>query len=303
MRLTLRQLQIFSAIAELGTTTAAALSIPLSQSATSAALAELESLLGAPLFDRVGKRLVLNETGRALQLRARVALNAAMEIERDFGVDNAAGNAFLPAQIRIGASTTIGNYVMPARIARLQREQPRIAVEMRIGNTQEVVNAVLRMEVDAGLIEGPCHSEGLDVQLWGTDKMVIVAAADHPLALLGRPVTAEELGQERWLLRESGSGTRELLNQLLLPHLGGFASTTQLGDTEAIKQGTAAGLGISCVSKCAVRDQLALARLVVLQTTLPPLNRAFYRIPHQFKNFSPPLSALLELVQEAEAGE
>src|SRR6478736_6204235 len=183
MRLTLRQLQIFSAIAELGSTTAAAASIPLSQSATSAALAELESLLDAPLFDRVGKRLVLNETGRALHLRARVALNAAMEIERDFGVGDSARSTFLPAQIRIGASTTIGNYVMPVRIARLQREQPGIAVEMRIGNTQEVVNAVLRMEVDAGLIEGPCHSEGLDVQLWGTDKMVIVAAADHPLAL------------------------------------------------------------------------------------------------------------------------
>ena len=295
MRLTLRQLQIFSAIAELGSTTAAAASIPLSQSATSAALAELESLLGAPLFDRVGKRLVLNETGRALQLRARVALNAAMEIERDFGVGDGDRNAFLPAQIRIGASTTIGNYVMPARIARLQREQPGIAVDMRIGNTQEVVNAVLRMEVDAGLIEGPCHSEGLDVQPWGNDQMVIVAAPGHPLATLGRPVTAQELGRERWLLRESGSGTRELLDQLLLPHLGGFGLSTQLGDTEAIKQATATGLGISCLSLCAVGDQLALARLVVLQTALPPLNRTFYRIRHQFKSFSPPLGALLEL--------
>lgn len=294
MRLTLRQLQIFSAIAELGSTTAAAASIPLSQSATSAALAELESLLGAPLFDRVGKRLVLNETGRALQLRARVALNAAMEIERDFGVGDGDRDSFLPALIRIGASTTIGNYVMPARIARLQREQPDIAVDMRIGNTQEVVNAVLRMEVDAGLIEGPCHSEGLDVQPWGTDRMVIVAAPDHPLATLGRPATAQELGQERWLLRESGSGTRELLDQLLLPHLGGFALATQLGDTEAIKEGTATGLGISCLSLCAVGDQLALGRLVVLQTALPPLDRAFYRIRHQFKSFSAPLSALLE---------
>lgn len=299
MRLTLRQLQIFSAIAELGSTTAAAASIPLSQSATSAALAELESLLDSPLFDRVGKRLVLNETGRALHARARVALNTAMEIERDFGVGEGGRNIFLPAQIRIGASTTIGNYVLPARIAKLQQVQPNAAIEMRIGNTQEVVNAVLRMEVDAGLIEGPCHSDGLDVQPWGTDRMVIVAAADHPLAMPGRTVSVQELGPQRWLLREAGSGTRESLDQLLLPHLGGFASTTQLGDTEAIKQAAATGLGIACLSMYAIEDQLALGRLVVLQTTLPPLHRAFYRIRHQSKGFSAPLNALLDSAPQA----
>ena len=293
MKLTLRQLQIFSAIAELGSTTAAAASIPLSQSATSAALAELESLLGAQLFDRAGKRLILNETGRSLQSRARIALNSAMEIERDFGVEGGSRHAFLPAHIWLGASTTIGNYVMPARIARLQREQPHIAVEMRIGNTQEVVNAVTRMEVDAGLIEGPCHAEELDVEPWGTDQMVILAAADHPLVTLGRPVSTDELRRERWLLREAGSGTRELLDHLLLPHLGGFGSSTQLGDTEAIKQGTAAGLGLSCLPLCAIGDQLALGKLAVLQTALPPLNRSFYRIRHRCKTLSPALSVLL----------
>ncbi|SEB21901.1 LysR family transcriptional regulator [Variovorax sp. YR216] len=293
MRLTLRQLQIFSAIAELGSTTAAAASIPLSQSATSAALAELESLLGASLFDRVGRRLILNETGRSLQSRARIALNSAMEIERDFGVGDGAKSAFLPAHIRLGASTTIGNYVMPARIARLQREQPHIAVEMRIDNTQEVVNAVMRMEVDAGLIEGPCHAEDLDVEPWGTDQMVIVAAADHPFVALGRPASTAELRQERWLVREEGSGTRELLDHLLLPHLGGFGSCTQLGDTEAIKQATATGLGVSCLSLCAVGDQLALGRLAVLQTALPPLTRSFYRIRHRYKTLSPALGMLL----------
>ncbi|MGO4394458.1 LysR family transcriptional regulator [Variovorax sp. M-6] len=300
MRVTLRQLHIFSAIAELGSTTAAAASIPLSQSATSAALAELESLLGSALFDRVGKRLILNETGRALHVRARAALNAAMEIERDFGVGGGAEHAFPPAHIRLGASTTIGNYVMPARIAQLQRELPRIAVELRIGNTQDVVNAVLRMEVDAGLIEGPCHADGLEVQHWATDRMVIVAAADHPFAMLGRPVSALELGKERWLLREGGSGTRELLDQLLLPHLGGFASSTQLGDTEAIKQATAVGLGIACLPLCTVGDQVALGRLVILHTALPLLDRPLYCIRHQFKKFSAPLDALL--AAESEVG-
>ncbi len=294
MRLTLRQLQIFAAIAESGSTTAAAASIPLSQSATSAALAELESLLGAPLFDRAGKRLLLNETGRALHSRARAVLSAAMEIERDFGVDGAAGrHGALPAHIRLGASTTIGNYVMPARIAQFQRERPRVTVEMRIGNTQDIVAAVLRTDVDVGLIEGPCHSDELDVQAWGTDELAIVSAAGHPLAGRGEAASVNELRAQRWLLREAGSGTRELLDQLLLPHLGGFESTTQLGDTEAIKQATAAGLGITCLSLHAVRDQLALGRLAVLHTVLPPLHRPFYRIRQRYKRGAAALDDLL----------
>ncbi|MFT4268283.1 MAG: LysR family transcriptional regulator [Xenophilus sp.] len=293
MRLTLRQLQIFAAIAEMGSTTAAAASIPLSQSATSAALSELESLLGASLFDRVGKRLMLNETGRCLLPRARVALDVTMEIERDFVIEGGRGPAHLPAQIRLGASTTLGNYVLPARITQLQREQPGIGVALRIGNTQEIVGAVQRMEVDAGLIEGPCHAEELDVQPWGVDELVFVASAEHPLAALGHSASAAELRRQRWLLRESGSGTRELLDQLLLPHLGGFDACTQLGDTEAIKQATAAGLGIACLPRCAVDDQLALGRLVVLRTALPPLQRAFYRIRHRLKKLSSALEALL----------
>ncbi|HBK46955.1 MAG TPA: LysR family transcriptional regulator [Xanthomonadaceae bacterium] len=293
MRLTLRQLQIFSAIAEHGSTTAAAARIPLSQSATSAALGELEGLLGAPLFDRIGKRLVLNETGRALLDPAREALAAAGAIEHRFGLGDAAAHAPQPAQIRLGASTTVGNYLMPGRIAALLREQPQVRVELRIGNTRDIVAAVSRLEVDAAVVEGPCHADELEVRPWHDDAMVLVAAPGHPCAR-GGACDPALLRAQRWLLREPGSGTRESVDNALLPHLGGFGASMQLGSTEAIKQAACVGLGITCLSLCAVRDQLALGSLQVLETTLPALSRPLYRVQHRSKRFSPALARLLE---------
>ena len=152
MHLSLRQLQIFSAIAEAGTTTAAGETIGLSQSAVSAALSELESMLGLTLFDRIGRRLVLNGHGQALLPEARMLLAGMADIERCFRTVDEMG---APVHWRVGASTTIGNYLMPARIAGLQQRNAQARVELVIGNTREVVAAVQRLEVDLGLIEGP----------------------------------------------------------------------------------------------------------------------------------------------------
>lgn len=291
MKITLRQLQIFVAIAEHGSTTAAAEQIPLSQSATSAALAELELLLGTSLFDRIGKRLSLNETGRSLLEAARGTINNVQEIERNFGMGEGRS---LPAWIRLGASTTLGNYVMPERIAKLLRTEPLTQVQMRIGNTQEIISAVQRLDVDAGVIEGPCHADDLDVQPWGIDELVVVASPEHKLARDSQRCSIEALRAQRWLVREAGSGTRESVDNVLLPHLGGFSSSMQLGSTEAIKQAVGAGLGIACLSSCSVQDLLALGRLTVLTTALPPLERMLYRIAHRSKCFSPSLTRLLE---------
>ena len=127
--------------------------------------------------------------------------------------------------------------------------------------------------------------------------MVLVAAADHPLAR--RSASPETLLRaQRWLLREPGSGTRESVDSMLLPYLGGFADTLQLGSTEAIKQAVAAGLGITCLSRCAVQDLCALGRLVELHTTLPPLQRWLYQVRHRSKRFSPALAALLDEIPD-----
>lgn len=284
MRLTLRQLLIFTAVADTGSTTAAGGRVALSQSATSGALNELESLLGAQLFDRIGKRLLLNDNGRALLPQARAVLDGAQEIEQQFGQ----ATAGVATRLRIGASTTIGNYLLPALVAGYLRAWPGTAIDVVIGNTREVAASVARLEVDLGLIEGPCHEAGLQVVPWCEDELVIVASPAHasvPADAQAR-VPLKALRQARWLLREEGSGTREAVEQALLPHLHHLQVELQPGSTEAIKQAAAEGLGLACLSLCAVQDLVTLGRLVVLRTTLPRLARRFYRVQHGQKRFS-----------------
>lgn len=289
MRLTLRQLLIFTAVADTGSTTAAGERVSLSQSATSGALGELESLLGAQLFDRIGKRLLLNDNGRALLPQARALLDGAQEIEARFGMGQAPGaTGALATRLRVGASTTIGNYVLPALVASYLKTWPGTAVDVVIGNTRDVAGSVARLEVDMGLIEGPCHETELRVTPWLEDELVIVAAPTHawvqddPQAR----VPLKVLRQARWLLRESGSGTREAVEHALLPHLHHLHGDMQPGSTEAIKQAAAEGLGLACLSLCAVQDLVTLGRLVILRTTLPRLARRFYLIHHRQKRFS-----------------
>jgi DNA-binding transcriptional LysR family regulator len=151
------------------------------------------------------------------------------------------------------------------------------------------------MEVDVGLIEGPCHEPDLEARPWLEDKLVIVCSPFHPLAKrdMRSRVVFKELRQQRWLLREPGSGTREVVEGALLPHLHQWEQSMQLGSTESIKQAAAEGLGITCLSLCAVQDLIRLQRLVVVNTSLPRLTRRFYLIHHRKKQFS---SSLLHFV-------
>lgn len=288
MRLTLRQLLIFTAVADTGSTTAAGLRLSLSQSATSGALNELENLLDAQLFDRVGKRLFLNDNGRSLLPQARALLDSAQDIEGQFGLGDArAGQDAMATRLHIGASTTIGNYLLPQLVASYLKAWPAAGVDVQIGNTRDVAGSVARLEVDLGLIEGPCREPELRVVPWRDDDLVIVCAPTHPLTHYGaQRVPLKALRQTRWLLREAGSGTREAVEQALLSHLHQLEGEMLPGSTEAIKQAAAEGLGLACLSLCAVQDLLTLGRLVVLETTLPRLTRRLYLIHHRQKRFS-----------------
>src|SRR6202790_3914631 len=149
MRITLRQLQIFRAGALSGGTPAAADSVALSQSATSGALNELERALGTRLFDRVGKRLILNDSARGLLPMALAVLDGAKNIETAL----ISGDYTAPVDLQLFASTTIGNYVLPLMLARFREEGPISRVQLRIGNTLDVVTAVREFAADLGFIE------------------------------------------------------------------------------------------------------------------------------------------------------
>lgn len=293
--LTLRQLQIFCVVAQIGTTAAAAAAISLSQSATSAAVNELEHVLGLPLFDRIGKRLQLNDNGRALIPAARAVLDGAQSIVRwALDCEGQVGN------LRIGASTTIGNYLLPSILAgfRASLEEPargRLNLNVTIANTAGIAARVAAFELDLGLIEGPCHEATLRVQPWCDDDLVVVVAAANPLLRdrRKRKLSLKELSDATWLLREAGSGTREVIDQLLTPHLSSLRLGIEFGNSEAIKRAVACGLGITCLSRCIVEDLLRSGALVAMPTELPPLRRQFYIAVHEAKRRTRGMDLLL----------
>ena len=283
MHITLRQLAVFTEVLKSGSTTQASQMLALSQSAVSAALTDLEGQLGVQLFDRVGKRLVVNEHGRLLYPRALALLEQTTEIEQLFREDNGA--------IRVYASSTIGNYILPEIIARYRRDFPGLPLEMSVGNSQDVINAVADFRVDIGLIEGPCHTAEIVSEPWLEDELVVFASPASPL--LQGEVTLDRLASAPWILRERGSGTRELVDYLLLSHLPQFHLGMELGNSEAIKHAVRHGLGISCLSRRVIAEQLETGTLKEIAIPLPRLVRTLWRIHHRQKHLSNALKRFL----------
>ena len=293
MHITLRQLEVFAEVLKSGSTTQASVMLALSQSAVSAALTDLEGQLGVQLFDRVGKRLVVNEHGRLLYPRALALLEQTTEIEQLFREDNGA--------IRVYASSTIGNYILPAMIARYRQDFPDLPLELSVGNSQDVINAVLDFRVDIGLIEGPCHSTEIISEPWLEDELVVFAAPSSPLTK--GPVTLEQLAASPWILRERGSGTRELVDYLLLSHLPRFQMAMELGNSEAIKHAVRHGLGISCLSRRVIAEQLQAGTLSEVPVPLPRLIRTLWRVHHRQKHISNAITRFLHYSDQVELGE
>jgi DNA-binding transcriptional LysR family regulator len=274
LRLSLRQLEVFVATARSGSTRVAAGRIARSQSATSTSLSDLEEALGVKLFDRVGRRLVLNENGRALWPRAASMVDRAMSLQQ-FSMGEHA------VTLRVAASFTIGEYLLPQRMAQWKREHPMSRFQMQIDNTSEVIAAVAGFEVDVGFVEGAQTHPDLDIQPWLTDELVIVAAPSHPLAL--RQVGLRDLRAALWVLREKGSGTREATDRWLFEKLGRLNVDFELGSTEAIKRLVAAGAGIACLSRYAVAQAIEQGWLVELRTRLPKATRRLVIVTHRDK--------------------
>jgi DNA-binding transcriptional LysR family regulator len=288
MRFTLRQLQVFTAIGQTGTVSAAALRLAMSQSAASTALAELERQIAAPLFDRLGKRLRLNELGRSLLPRAIELLDRAQEMERLL-----VGEAAAPP-LRIGATLTIGNYVVPALLGAFRTRFAGAAVELVIDNTSRIAARVADFDLDLALIEGDISDPGLEVTDWLTDELAVFCGPDHPLAGAG-PVAVERVLAEPWVVREPGSGTRQTLDRAMSAHWSRWTIALVLEQTEAIKTAVRAGLGIGCVSRLALSDAFASGSLVEVKVPDMVLARRFYIALHRQKYHTPGLKAFLDL--------
>lgn len=287
MRFTLRQLQVFVAVAQQESVSRAAQSLSLSQSATSTSLTELERQSNCVLFDRVGKRLSLNALGHQLLPQAVALLDQAREIERLLGGMSSFGS------LNLGATLTIGNYLATLLIGEFMQAHPECRVSLHVRNTAHIVHQIAHYELDLGLIEGDCQHPDIEVQPWVEDELTVFCAPQHPLASRGT-ATLEELAREAWILREQGSGTRLTFDQAMRHHPYGLNIRLELEHTEAIKRAVESGLGISCISRLALRDAFRRGSLVAVSTPELDLRRQFYFIWHRQKYQTSAMREFLE---------
>ncbi|UTA49667.1 LysR family transcriptional regulator [Simiduia sp. 21SJ11W-1] len=295
MHFTLRQLQVFIAVAHFHNVSRAATALAMSQSACSSALKDLESQYGLQLFDRVGKRLKPNELGEQLRPQAEALLAQAQAFEQSLGRQPGAGN------LRIGATLTIGNYLAVSLLNQYLQEAPGSDVHLDVANTAQITEALLNFDIDVGLIEGEVHHPALAVRRWQADELVCFCAPHHPLATQGQLSDAALLGA-RWILRESGSGTRQTFDRGMHGLLPQLDVLLELQHTEAIKRAVEAGLGISCLSRISLADAFERGSLVPLATPHRDFSRDLYIALHKQKYQGRGLRRWLAICEEAVSG-
>lgn len=294
MRITLRQLEIFSAIARTENVSRAAERLAMSQSAASNALVELERLFDCPLFDRAGKSLRLNGTGRGLLPLAEEMLARAADIEAML-----AGGKLGP--VAVGATMTIGNYLATLIAAEYLRRHPDSRLGLHVANARAVIAQVLNYEIDIALIEGEANDPELVLEPWLDDAMVVFCAPQHPLAAAG-VADSETLAAQDWIVREPGSATRALFDRAIARRLGRLNVRLELEHTEAIKRAVESGLGIACLSRLSLREAFRRGSLVEILTPQFDLTRRFYFARHRRRYLSPATRSFVDLCREISRG-
>lgn len=288
MRFSLRQLQVFVSVARGESVSRAALELHMSQSAVSGSLAELERQFGVRLFERIGKRLELSELGRSLRPRAEALCAQALELERGFSGEHAAG------ELRVGATLSIGNYLCAPLMARYMNEHAGSRVTLHVANTAEIARLVKNYEIDVGLVEGELVDPELEVTRWRRDELCVFASPEHPLASR-QHLSDADLKSASWILREHGSGTRQTFERAMRGLLPDLRIALELEHTEAIKSAVKAGLGLGCVSRVALADAFKHRSLVACHVPERDFRRYFFFVVHQQKFKSRALSSFIEL--------
>lgn len=274
--MTLDQLRIFVAVAEREHVTQAARDLNLTQSATSAAVSALESRYATRLFDRVGRRILLTDAGRLFLGEAKAVLARAANAE--LVLADLAG--LRVGSLRIAASQTVGNYWLPKFIHRFRSLYPGLDVSLTIGNTETVAALVRRGEANLGFVEGPVVEISLEVNPVAQDVLVLVAPAGHPWSTA---VSEQiDLRSSPWVMRETGSGTRSVAEEMLRKKGHAMAEIDirlMLPTNESVKMAVEAGAGVTVLSSLVAADSISAGKIVAVDYAVP--TRLFSMLRHR----------------------
>ncbi|UQD50777.1 LysR family transcriptional regulator [Bacillus methanolicus] len=265
------QLRVFIAVVENRNFSRAAEKLHMTQPAVSQTVRSLEESLGVPLLERTSKYVRLNRAGEIVYHHAKEmeTLDTRMRHLLDDLLNKAKG------PLKIGASYTFGEYILPRAIAKMKERFPDILPTVKIGNTSEIARLVDTLQFDIGIVEGHFKEDRLlHVEPLAEDSMVVVASSKHPISRINHP-TKHELEKQTWIVREKGSGTREASESFFKTIGISPASVMEFGSTQSIKQAIEAGLGLSLLSTWTVQKEIKNQELTVIESMGAPFKREF----------------------------
>ena len=274
MSLNLHLLRLFATVARTGSFSRAADTLHISQPAISKGVRDFELQVGCRLLDRTPKGVRPTREGRAL----------ARHAEALFAVERAAEDELLSLRsldsgsLRIGASTTIATYMISEYLGTFHRSYPGIDLHLVIANTRDIADLLLAHDIEIALVEGPVEGEEVESRPWRTDVMSLIVDPQHRFADVESGIDGAALSDDILIVREPGSGTREIVAQALAARGIEPKQTLEIGSTEAIKQAVAAGLGVAIVSSATISDQIKLGRLKVVPMRDIAIERTLWQL-------------------------
>ncbi len=295
MGVTLAQLETFVRVAQRGNYTRVAEEFHLTQPGVTQQVRALERQFGVRLVDMVGRRLILTDAGRFLAARAPAILAGVAGLEREMG-EFATARA---GELTVGATLTIGTYVLPDLLARFTAAHPGVRVRVEVANTAAIATRLRSGALGLALVEGPLDGEDLAITSFQEDRLVLVAPPGHPLAR-GAPVDARALRDVPFIWREQGSGTRALAEQALAAAGATPRPVLELPSGEGVARAVEAGLGLAILSELVVDRAVREGRLAALDIAGADLRRTFRLVHLRGRTLSPAASAFAALSRRLE---
>ncbi|MBN1906897.1 MAG: LysR family transcriptional regulator [Deltaproteobacteria bacterium] len=292
----LRQLEIFCRVVELKSFSRAADAVFLAQASVSERIANLEKSIGTTLLDRMGRQIVPTKAGELLYRHALRILDmkktARQEIERFLGLKQ--------GEILLGGSTIPGEYILPQMISRFYEKYPFISVILTVAGTREIEEMVANGDLELGVVGAEDFNKEIQGQKILNDELVLVINKNHRWAAK-KNITADELCQEPFILRENGSGTLKVMEQYLKTclHKGveDLNVVARLGTSTAIKEVIKVNFGVSILSSRAIETEVTAGILKTLKIKgMPTMSRPFYLIRDKRRVASPLCQAMIDFL-------
>ncbi|HHX12761.1 MAG TPA: LysR family transcriptional regulator [Clostridiales bacterium] len=286
--MTLRHIKIFVTVCECGSVTEAANKLFIAQPTVSLVIKELEEFYGVKLFDRISRKLYITEPGKLFLNYATHIVSLFEKMENEIKNSNSYGT------LRLGSSITIGNYLIPPLLQLFTNQFPNVNSHVTIDNSRKIEELVFKNKIDFGLIEGTVRNPQIKSEKFMNDELVLVCGKGHPL-FQQVDVGLMKIKNYDFILREKGSGSRELFDSTMLIHGVEIQPVIESVSTQSIIRAVSSGIGLTLLPYLLVKTDISKGNLHKINIRGIVFQRNYYIIYHQNKYFTQPAKYFIEL--------